>query len=125
LSIAKFAYNDQVHASMHSSPFMLDTGQHPRLGVEPLRESHLETLKDFTCRMNKAMDEACSALSRAANDMARFYNAHWREAPLYEVRDKVWLNGQNVTTTRLTKKLDHKWLGLYPVEKIISKCLQT
>src|SRR5882724_1756040 len=56
LSIAKFAYNDQVHASMHSSPFILDTRQHPWLGVEPLRESHLETLKDFTSRMNKVTD---------------------------------------------------------------------
>src|SRR5882724_5675898 len=99
---------------------MLDTGQHPRLGVEPLRESCLETLKDFTSRMNKATDEACSALSRAADDMARFYNVHWREAPLYEVGDRVWLNGWNITTTRLMTKLDHKWLRPYLVEKVIS-----
>src|SRR5882724_8845778 len=99
LSIAEFAYNDRVHTSTHPSPFMLDTGQHPRLGVEPLRESCLETLKDFTSRMNKATDKARSALSQAADDMARFYNAHRREAPLYEVGDKVWLNGQNIMTT--------------------------
>ena len=42
LSIAEFAYNDRVHTSTHPSPFMLDTGQHPRLGIEPLRESCLE-----------------------------------------------------------------------------------
>jgi len=105
---------------MHSSPFMLDTRQHPRLGIEPLRESCLETLKDFTSRMNKAMDEAHLALSQAANDMARFYNAHRREAPLYEVRDRVWLNGQNITMTQLMKKLDHKWLRPYSVKKVIS-----
>jgi len=63
LSIAEFAYNDQVHTSTHSSPFMLDTGQHPQLGVEPLMESHLETLKDFTSRMNKVTDEVHLALS--------------------------------------------------------------
>src|SRR5882724_3215369 len=89
---------------MHSSPFMIDTGQQPWLGIEPLRESHLETLKDFTSRMNKATDEACLALSQAADDMARFYNVHWREAPLYEVGDRVWLNGQNITMTQLMKK---------------------
>src|SRR5882724_6319574 len=82
LSIAEFAYNDQVHALTCSSPFMLDTGQHPRLGIEPLRESHLETLKDFTSRMKKATDEGHSALSQAANNMARFYDAHWREVPV-------------------------------------------
>jgi len=106
---------------MRSSPFMLDTGQHPWLGIEPLRESHLETLKDFTSRMNKATDKACSALSQAADNMARFYDVHRREAPLYEVRDRVWLNGQNITMTRPMKKLDHKWLGLYSVEKVISR----
>jgi len=99
---------------------MLDTGQHPQLGIEPLRESCLETLKDFTSRMNKAMDEAHLALSQAANDMARFYDAHQREAPLYEVGDRVWLNGKNITMTWPMKKLDHRWLGPYLVEKVIS-----
>src|SRR5882672_4592835 len=31
LAIAEFAYNDQILASMHSSPFMIDTGQNPDL----------------------------------------------------------------------------------------------
>src|SRR5882724_520443 len=106
LSIVEFAYNNRVHTSMHSSPFMLNTGQHPRLGVEPLRESRLETLNDFASRMENATEEVHSALTRAADDMARFYDAHHRETPLYKVGDKVWLNGHNVTTTRLTKKLD-------------------
>jgi len=99
LSIAEFTYNDQVHTLMHSSLFMLDTRKYPWLGIEPLRESHQETLKDFTSRMNKATDEAHSALSQADDNMARFYDAHQREVPLYEVRDRVWLNGQNITTT--------------------------
>jgi len=88
--------------------------------VEPLRESLLETLNDFASRMEKATEEACSALAQAADDMAQFYNSHCREAPLYEVRDRVWLNGHNITMTRPTKKLDHKWLGPYPIEKVIS-----
>ena len=63
LSIAKFAYNDWVHASTQSSPFMLDTRQYLRLGMELLRESHLETLNDFTSRMEEATEEAHSALA--------------------------------------------------------------
>jgi len=42
---------------------MLNTRQHPQLGVELLRESHLETLNDFTSRMEKATEEAHSALT--------------------------------------------------------------
>src|SRR5882724_11000186 len=121
LAIAEFSYNDWIHASTCSSPFMMDTGQNPQLGMEPMRESRLETLNDFTSRMEAAMKEACSALSQAADDMAHFYDAHRREAPLYTVGDKVWLNGQNITMTHLMKKLDHKWLGPYPVDKVISR----
>src|SRR5882724_940941 len=76
-------------------------------------------LNDFTSRMEKAMDEACSALTQAANNMAQFYDTHCNEALLYEVGDKAWLNSQNITMTQPKKKLDHKWLSPYPVEKVI------
>jgi len=36
LSISEFAYNDWVHGSTHSSPFMMDTRQNPQLGIELL-----------------------------------------------------------------------------------------
>src|SRR5882724_7875690 len=99
---------------------MLNTGQHPWLGVEPLRESCLETLNDFTSRMGKATDEAHSALTQGANNIIQLYNAHHSEAPLYEIGDKIWLNGKNITMTWPTKKLDHKWLSQYLIEKVIS-----
>ena len=100
---------------------MLDNGQHLRLGVEPIQETKLETLREFTDRMEMATNEACSALQRAANDMARFYDIHHQHTPTYIVGDKVWLNAQNIITTRPTKKLDHKWLGPYTVDKVISQ----
>jgi len=71
---------------------MLDTGQNPRLGIEPMRESCLETLNEFASWMEAATKEGHSALTQAADDMAHFYDAHHKEAPLYDVRDKVWLN---------------------------------
>ena len=80
LSIAEFAYNDQVHASTQTSLFMLDTGQNPQLGFEPIHETQLKSLDNFMSRMAQATEEAWAALVKAANDMARFYDAHrrWR-----------------------------------------------
>jgi len=69
---SQVAYNNQVHASTCSSPFMLDTGQNPHFGIVPLRESHLEMLNDFPSWMEAETKEACSALTQAANDMACF-----------------------------------------------------
>jgi len=44
----------------------MNTGKNPWLGSEPLRESHLETLNDFTSRMEVAMNKAHLALTRAS-----------------------------------------------------------
>ena len=49
---------------------MMDTRQNPQLGIEPLRESHLETINDFTSRIEAVMKEAHSSLARAADDIA-------------------------------------------------------
>ena len=68
--IAKFAYNDWVHASTQTSPFMLDAGQNPRLGFKPICESRLESLDNFASRMTQVTDEAQAALVKAADDMA-------------------------------------------------------
>ena len=72
------------------------------------------------CRYSIPILNPRGALAQATDDMSCFYDAHCREAPLYMVRDKVWLNGQNIPTTHLMKKLDYKWLGPYAVDKVIS-----
>ena len=65
-------------------------------------------------------DEAKAALEHAMDEMAWYYD-RWRSpAPAYKVGAKVWLNAQNYMTTHLTKKLDHKWLGPFVIEKVIS-----
>jgi len=89
--------------------------------MEPIEIVTVEILNDFTTRMEVAMKEVHSALTKAANDMVQFYDIHHREAPLYVVREKVLLNRQNLMMTCLMKKLNQKWLGPYPVEKVVSQ----
>ena len=57
LLITKFAYNDRVHASAQTTPFMLNTGQNLQLGFEPIHESQLELLDNFASRMAQATKE--------------------------------------------------------------------
>ena len=68
---------------------MLDTGQHPILGLEPIQETRLEALEEFTTHMESATQEARSALEKAADDIACFYDAHQQGAPTYQLGDKV------------------------------------
>jgi len=73
-------------AVTQTSPFMLDAGQNPRLGFEPIRESQLESLDNFVSRMAQATDEARAALVKAADDMARFYDASPSRSPEVQCR---------------------------------------
>src|SRR6266436_708087 len=47
LPLAEFAYNNKVHTATHQTLFELDTGQHPCLGVEPMRMSTVEAADAF------------------------------------------------------------------------------
>ena len=89
LPIVEFAYNNQIHSSTQQTPFHLDSGQEPHLGTEPIHSGTVEAATDFITWMLNTMDEAQSALQKAAEDMAHFYDAHWSDAPEYAAGDSV------------------------------------
>src|SRR6266481_7047980 len=70
--------------------------------------------------MSQMQEEAKATLEHAVDEMAWYYNCWSSPAPIYKVGAKVWLNAQNYMTTHLTKKLDHKWLGPFEIEKVVS-----
>src|SRR5258707_7766949 len=47
LPLVEFAYNNKVHVATRWTPFELNVGQHPRLGVEPTRTLTVETADTF------------------------------------------------------------------------------
>ena len=116
LPMAEFQYNNHVHSRTQQTPFLLDSGQHPRMGFEPGTPSRLETVNEFTKRMGSALSEARSALTKAQEDMTRYYNQRWEPAPEYAPGDRVYLDGSDIQTTRPSKKLAHRFLGPYTVE---------
>jgi len=99
---------------------MMDTRQNPQLDIQLSRESHLETLTNFASRMEVAMKEMSSALTRAADDMACFYDAHWKKHIYMQLETKSGSMGRKITTTCPMKRLDHKWLGPYTINKVLS-----
>jgi hypothetical protein len=74
IPLAEFAYNNRVHASTCLTPFQMDNGQNPRMGIEPQRHSQVEATQLFVDRMKKISEETQSALRQAASDMSRRYN---------------------------------------------------
>jgi len=75
LPIAEFQHNNHVHSTIQQPPFLLDTGRIPRMGFKPRQDpSSLETVNEFTKRMESATEEAKSAIRKAQEDMTRYYN---------------------------------------------------
>ena len=116
LPMAEFQYNNHVHSSTQQTPFLLDTGRHPRMGFEPSQPSRLETVNEFTDRMQSSLTEAKAALKKAQEDMAKYYDRRREPAPQFSPGDKVYLDGSDIRTSRPSKKLAHKFLGPYVIE---------
>ena len=110
-----------MHTSTGETPFMLDSGQHPRMGFEPARPSMLESVNEFKTRMETAVIEARAAISKAKDDYARYYNQRRRPAPALTPGDKVWLDSSDIRTHHPSKKLEHRWWGPYEVIKEVGK----
>jgi len=84
LLIAEFQHNNYVHSTTQQPPFLLDTGRIPRMGFEPRQDpSSLETVNEFTKRMESATKEAKSTICKAQEDMTRYYNRRRSPAPVF------------------------------------------
>jgi hypothetical protein len=82
LPLGEFSHNNNVHLSTQQTPFMLDTGRHPHMGFEPHRQhSKLEFVNEFTKCTAQGLEEAKSAIAKAKDEYAMFYN-HRREPAL-------------------------------------------
>ena len=70
LLIAEFQHNNHVHSATQQTLFLLDTGRIPRMGFK-LRQnpSDLETVNEFTKRMQSTTKEAKSMIHKIQEDM--------------------------------------------------------
>ena len=90
LLLAEFQYNNHVHSTTQQTPFMLDSRRHLQIGFEPHQaESRLETVNEFQDQMDSTLVEAKSALAKAKDDMAQYYNQRQTLVPEYQVGDGV------------------------------------
>jgi len=102
---------------MQQPLFLLDMGQISHMGFEPRQNpSSLETVNEFTKRMESATKEAKSTIHKVQEDMTRYY--HWRRspAPIFKLGDQVYLDASDIKMTHPSPKLSYRRLGPFKIE---------
>jgi len=103
---------------MQQPLFLLDMEQILCMGFEPRQDpSSLETVNEFTKRMESATKEAKSAICKAQEDMTRYYNQRRSPAPVFKPGDWVYLDTSDIRMTRPSPKLSHRRLGPFKIER--------
>jgi len=74
----------------------------------------MELVNEFKDRMARGLEEA-----KAKDEYTLYYNRHRIPAPELKPGDLVWIDGSNIQTTHPSRKLGHRNLGPYPVERRI------
>jgi len=104
-------------------PVLYQPWMHPYKGTNPRTEYKSQSAKDFVDEIKKVRLEAESALKQTAEMMKKFYDRKKSDSREYSIRDKVWLEGMNITTTRPSKKLGDKRYGPFVICHELAICL--
>ena len=120
LPIAEFTHNMRAHSATKSSPFELLYGYNPEFTIHPRTSENVPAADYRVEELTKAREEAQAALEVAAERMREQYDRKVREAPKFQVGDRVWLEATNIQVTR-TRKLANRRLGPFRIIRVISE----
>src|SRR5271170_7205419 len=120
LSLAEFAYNNARRPTINCSQFYANYGFHPKFTIN-LRSPSLSVpaAKALAETLRSHHDDLIESIKSAQNQQARYYDAKHKRVE-FSVGDKVWLSSANISTQRLSKKLDWKRLGPFTITEQIS-----
>jgi len=120
LPLAEFAYNNTSHSATMVTPFFANKGFNPKLEVS-LEPVVSDTAHQVATDLKELHRYLRDQISRALKQYEVHSASRCIPIPPFNVGDTVWLDAWNIRTTCPSKKLDHRFLGPFPiVEKVSS-----
>jgi len=118
LPLAEFVYNNTSHSATMVTPFFANKGFHPKLEVSLVVS---DTAHQVATDLKELHLYLRDQISRALKQYEVHSASRRLPIPPFQVGDTVWLDAWNIRTTCPSKKLDHCFLGPFPiVEKVSS-----
>ena len=113
LPLAQYTLNAWPNSTTKKAPFELIMGHIPRVhqSAQPFKSPTVEVRMQ---QIKQARQDAKEALKKAAD-----LEIPTRFEP-YQLGDKVWLEGRNLTTTHPTAKLAPRRYGPFPITCVVS-----
>jgi hypothetical protein len=121
LAVAEFTYNNKIQSATNASPFFVNTGRHPRMGVEPRKAGKHPAAQEFAEQMQQTHEEAQASLKVNNEQMRKYADRKRSDAPEYKVGDSVLLSTKDLPLReRPSRKLAEKYIGPYKIKNIIN-----
>ena len=123
LSMAEFAMNNAKHSSLQQTPFFLVFNQDPitPLAMKLIQEDKIACARAFSFAKDRkqAFDQAMEHLIMARDRYKSYKDANLKDITLNE-GDQVLLSTVNLNKHNFNRKLFPKFIGPFPVTKIIN-----
>ncbi len=120
LSWVEYAHNSLPVSSTGLSPFECSLGYQPPLFPSMESEVAVPSAHAFVQRCHRTWTRARETLLRVRACTKAKADRHRSKLPVYVVGQKVWLSTKNIPLRSVCNKLAPKFIGPFPVTKIIS-----
>jgi len=115
LPLAEFAYNNAPSATTGVSLFFTNKGYHPNLAVYPERDIASSRARDFIIDLDELQSILKEEITNAQRQYKPSADSHRQQPPDFQAGQSVFVKSQYFCTTRPSKKLSEKYLGLYEI----------
>ena len=102
-------------------PFFANKGFHLRLDLDIFQLTNNQEAFNIAKHIEDILKQLHTNLLMFQKAQKIAANFHHTPAPLYQIKDQVWVKTCNINTQKLSKKLDTKWIGSFLVQELIAK----